>query len=126
MYRIQKNSNHLLVEFLDDFDILMIQTIIRHETMLREYADMDDIWLIGNHRADINLSDLETMAQDFQCRCSSDAKRKKTAIVVDEGLTEAILQLWVKEAESRVPFEIQIFHTLEEAEAWLGVDSKAA
>ena len=126
MYRIHKHATHLLVEFLENFDCNAVREIIRHETMLREYADTNDIWLIGKHRADINLNDLEIMVQAFRCRCPEDAKRKKSALVVDEGLTEAILQLWVKEAGTRVSFDIRIFHTLEEAEAWLGVGSKAA
>ena len=63
MYEIRKERDHLLVEFLDDFDYLMVQTIIRHETMLKEYPDTNDIWLVGKHHANIRLGELEAMVE---------------------------------------------------------------
>lgn len=127
MYKITQNSDHLLVEFQEDFDFFTIEAIIRDETRLAEYAGMNDIWLIGKHRSLLTLDELETMATDFKCMCPQDASREKTAIVVEQGLTEAIVELWIKELAKKVPFEIRIFHTLEEAEDWLGVvESKVA
>ena len=122
MYQIKKKSDHLLVEFLDDFNFHMIQTIIRHVTLLKEYPDTNDIWLIGNYRADIRLGELEAMVREFQCGCPETATRSQTAVVVDEGLTHAIFELWIKGLRKRVAFDIQIFHSLADAEAWLGLE----
>ena len=119
MYEIRKQRGHLLVEFLDNFDYPMIQTIIRHETMLKEYPDTNDIWLIGKHHANIRLGELEMMVQEFHCLCPTDAARTKTAVVVNQGLTGAILELWVNALQKRVAFDIKIFHALDEAKAWL-------
>jgi hypothetical protein len=119
MYEIKKENGHLLIEFQEDFNFHMVQTIIRHVTMLKEYPDTHDIWLIGKCRADIRLGELETMVREFQCLCPTDATRTQTAIVVEAGLTGAILELWVKALQNRVAFDIRIFQTLEEAEAWL-------
>ncbi len=121
MYEIRKNNSHLFVELQDDFDYPMIQTIIRHETMMKEYPHTNDIWLIGGHHADIRLGELETMVRDFHCHCPTDATRTKTAVVVNEGLTGAIFELWVKGIQKRVAFDIRIFHALDEAEEWLGL-----
>ena len=121
MYKIHTFQNHLLVKFEEDFDCNAIKAIIHHETRMPEYERMNDIWLIEKHHALVSLGDLETLVQDFRCRCPRNAIRRKTALVAELGLTEAILQLWVKEAKNRVPFDMQIFHTLEEAEVWLGV-----
>ncbi len=121
MYEITKNSDYLLVEFLENFNFPMIQTIFHHVTMLKEYPDTNDIWLIGKHRADIRLGELETMVREFHCLCPTDATRTRTAVVVNEGLTGAILELWVNALQKCVAFEMRIFHTLEGAEAWLGV-----
>lgn len=121
MYEIRKNNNHLRVEFKDDFDYPVIKAIIRHETMMKEYPDTNDIWLIGKHHANIRLSELDTMVQDFHCLCPTDSTRSKTAVVVNEGLTGAVLELWVNALKKRVAFEIQLFHTLDEAEDWLGL-----
>jgi hypothetical protein len=121
MYEIRKERDHLRVEFQEDFNYPMIKTIIHHETMLKEYPDTNDIWLVGKHRADIRLGELETMVREFHCLCPTDATRTKTAIVVDEGLTGAILEIWVNALQKRVTFDIKIFHTLDEAQEWLGV-----
>ena len=121
MYEIRKNDSHLLVEFQGDFNYPMIQTIIRHETMMKEYPNTNDIWLVGKHHADIRLGELETMVREFHCLCPTDATRTKTAVVVNEGLTGAIFELWVKGIQKRVAFDIRIFTALDEAEAWMGV-----
>lgn len=119
MYRIEKEEGYLLVRFLDDFDYGIVQAVIHHVTSMGDFADTNDIWLIGKHRADIRLGELETMVRDFQCHCPRDAARSKTAIVVNPGLTEAIIGLWVDGARKRVPFDMRIFHTFEEALTWL-------
>jgi hypothetical protein len=121
MYKIHTNPDHLLVEFNENFDYPMIQTIIHHETTMVEYPGTNDIWLIGTHHADIRLGELEAMVGDFSCRCPRDATRTKTAIVAEQGLTQAIIEIWMNAAQKRVAFEMRIFKTLVEAEAWLGV-----
>jgi len=122
MYSISHNAGYLLVEFVDDIDFFIIQTAIHQETMLREYAGTNDIWLIGHYRVAIRLDDLERLATEFQCRCPRNATRTKTAIVVNEGLTGAIIELWVKGVRTKVPFAIEIFRTLHDAKCWLGIE----
>jgi len=121
MYSIVRNDGYLIVEFLENFDFSMIQAAIHHETMLGEYADTNDIWLIGANRAAIHLGELETLVNEFHCRCPRNAARTKTAIVVNEGLTGAIVELWVNGLKKKVTFEIEIFRTLDDAKVWLGV-----
>lgn len=121
MYRISRNDGYLMVKFIDDIDFSMMQAAIHHETMLREYADTNDIWLIGKNRAAIHLGELETLVTELQCRCPRDATRTKTAVVVHEGLTGAIIELWVNGLRKKVAFEIEIFRTLNEAKSWMGI-----
>jgi hypothetical protein len=121
MYNIARKNGYLLVKFLEDFDFSMIQAAIHHETMLGEYAETNDIWVLSDKRADIHLGELETLVNEFQCRCPRNASRTKTAIVVDEGLTSAIIELWVTGLRKKVSFEIEMFRTLEEAKDWLGI-----
>lgn len=121
MYRINRNKAYLMVQFIDDMDFSMIQAAIHHETMLREYADTNDIWLIGKNRIAIHLEEIETLANEFQCRCPRDATRSKTAIVVEPGLTGAIVELLVNGLQKKVAFEIEIFRALDDAKHWLGV-----
>jgi len=127
MYKIHELESHLRVELKDDFCFGTIRTIIHNVTSLPLYASMDDIWLIGKHHALISLGDIEELVADFRCQCSRSATRKKTAVVVDEGLTESIVQLWTEGVDKQLPFECSMFHTLAEAEAWLGMaDSTVA
>jgi hypothetical protein len=121
MYRITRNDGYLMVKFIDDFDFPMIQTAIRHETTMREYADTNDIWLIGDNHARIRLAEVEMLVSEFQTRCSRYERRSKTALVVDAGLTGAIMELLVDGLKKRVAFEVEIFRTLEDAKEWLEV-----
>ena len=121
MYYIRKNRDHLLVEFKDDFDCNTIRAIIHHVTMLKEYPEKDDIWLIGEYRADIRLGDLDLLVNDFCCQCSRDTTHKKTAFVAEQGLTRSIIELWISDVQERLPFELQIFDTLADAHSWVGI-----
>ena len=121
MYTIEKHEECLLVRFDEDFDYNMVQTIIHHVTSIKEYPSTNDIWLIGKYRADIRLGELETLMREFQCRCPRDASRTKTAIVVEPGMTESIIQLWMNATRKRVSFDMCIFNTLREAQAWLEI-----
>lgn len=124
MYKIHTLEHHILVKFEADFTCQSIRAIIRHETAIPEYLRWNDIWMIGKHHSSISLPDFETMTAEFNCMCPRNAPRKKTAVVIDQGLTEAIVQLWIKQLGNKIPFEIRIFHTLAEAESWLGVVAK--
>ena len=119
MYSIQEYGDCLKVGFNSDFDCSTVQTIIHHETAMPEYRSTNDIWVIGSHRARIRLGEIDTMVRDFQCRCTRDGDRTRTAIVVDEGFTHSIIELWVNALLKSVPFEIRIFNALEDAEVWL-------
>ena len=119
MYTITKNDGYLLVKFVDDFDFPVVHTAIHHETMMPEYADTNDIWLIGANRANICLGEMDLMVREFHCRCPRYARRSKTAVVVKEGLTGSIMDLWVSALRKRVAFEIEIFRTIDDAKEWL-------
>jgi len=126
MYNIVRNGDYLLVTFLEDFDYPMIHSAIHHETMLGEYADTNDIWLIGNKRAQIHLGEIDLLVREFECRCPRGAERTKTAVVVDEGLTGSIIELLVSGLRKKVAFEIELFRTLEAAQEWLEVNEASA
>ena len=127
MYKIENNDDYLLVMFEDDFDYNTVNVIIHHVMMMKEYPCTNDLWMIGKHHAHIRLGELETMVREFHCLCPLDSTRTKTAIVAEQGLTQSILELWVHAVRKKVSFNLKIFHTLEEAEEWLGaVESRVA
>lgn len=126
MYKIEKNSNYLQVKFNQDFDHGTIRKIIHHITRMEEYPHTNDLWIVGKHHANIRLHELETMVNEFQCRCPNHATRTKTAVVAERGQTRSILELWLNATQKRVSFELKLFHTLEEAKLWLGTASPEA
>jgi|GEM_PF-3110718 len=119
MYNINKEKEYLLVKLHNDFNYPLVKTIIHHETALEDYRNKNDIWLVGEHHADIRLSELENMVKEFEQHCPAEAKRRKTAVVIRPGLTHAIFELWAKALRKRVTFEIELFQTLEEAQHWM-------
>lgn len=119
MYSIREHNGYLKVEFNEDFDFNTIQAVIHHVTSMHQYFQTNDIWVIGSHHAHIRLGEIETMVGEFQCRCPRDAQRTKTAIVVDEGFTHAIIELWVSALHKKIAFDMQIFDNLSAAEVWL-------
>lgn len=119
MYSIQEDEGFLRVGFNGDFDCSTVQTIIHHETAMPQYRRTNDIWVIGSHCARIRLGEIESMVREFHCRCTRDGNLTRTAIVVDEGFTHSIIELWVNAVLKKVPFEIRIFNDLETAELWL-------
>ena len=127
MYKIENQDGYLLVKFEEDFDYNALKVIIHHVTMMQEYPCTNDLWMVGKHHAHIRLGELETMVREFHCLCPVDATRTKTAIVAEQGLTQSILELWVHAVRKKVSFDLQVFHTLDEAQEWLGVtESKVA
>ncbi len=122
MYKIDKNDDFLLIRLEEDFDYNVMKSLIHHVTSIKEYPYTNDIWIIGARCADIRLGELEFMVSDFQCHCPRDAARTKTAIVVDPGLTESIIELWVSAVSKRVSFEMRMFHSLADARLWLEME----
>lgn len=119
MYKIEKNKKHLRVRLTADFGYNEIRTIMHHVTMLPEYPETDDLWLIGEHRANIRLGELEAMVEDFLRHCPGDASQRRTAVVVEPGFTHAIMELWMKAVRKRAPFDMKMCDTEAEAETWL-------
>jgi len=74
----------------------------------------------------ITINDIEPMASAFNCMYPKGTSRQKTAVVVDQGLTEAIVLLWIRTLRKKVPFDLEVFHTIEKAKHWLGISEVAA
>lgn len=119
MYSIQAYEDCLRIGFNGDFDCGTIHAIIHHETAMPQYRSTNDLWVIGGHHARIRLGEIDTMVREFHRRCTRDGDRTRTAIVVDEGFTHSIIELWVSAVLKKVPFEMRIFNDVEGAEEWL-------
>jgi hypothetical protein len=126
MYTISIHKKHMVVKFEDNFGYEAIRAILHHQTRMPEYIRMHDIWLIGKHHSLISLGELLSIVDDFTCLCPTSVERKKIALVVDQGLTESIVQLLAQGVNRKHRFECRVINTLYEAEAWLGVAAAEA
>lgn len=118
MYSIENSDGCRLVRFESNFNCSIIKLIVHHETQFPDYYRTNDIWLIGEHRSLISISDIDSIVFDFKCRCPKNAFRRKTAVVVAPGLTEAVVGILIDEISRKIPFEIRIFNAIEDAYIW--------
>ncbi len=126
MYTFQKNSDHMLVKFENDFDCAELTKLIQLATADREYPDTNDIWLVGPHHAVMSMGDLISIMDSFCSCCPQNCNQRRTAFVADHGTTEGFLGLMAKGMGRKLPFECRLFHTLAEAQEWLNNNRTAA
>jgi hypothetical protein len=110
-----------MVRFKENFSYHDLKLIIHHDLFVPEGTDLHNIWLIGKHHAQIRMGELLSIVDDFKFSQSFHVKDKKTAIVVEQGLTEAIMQLLADGLQKELSYKCRVFHTLEKAQEWLGL-----
>jgi len=119
MYTISKNNECMLVEFNADFDYGTMKSILINKTLAAEFRHLHNLWMIGKHRAQLRLGDIQTLVDDFVRLHVGSTCTKKMAIVVEPGLTEAKMQLIASGIERLESISSRVFHTVSEARHWL-------
>lgn len=119
MYHITKTNESLLVEIEADFDYGTIKQITYNETVMSEAGRLNDIWLFGKHRAQLRLGDIQLLVDDFKRLYARPSDTKKIAMVVQQGLTEAIIQLLASGIRRCASVSCCVFHTVDEARQWV-------
>lgn len=122
MYKIDKTDTSLLVQFRGDFDYSTIKQIIYNELMVPNFCQLNGFWLVGKHRANLRLGDVQNIVEDY-CKCCSQCNSctRKMAIVAEPGLTSAILELIAKGLNRKRALSCRVFESREAAEKWVGI-----
>lgn len=120
MYQVSRDEHCIMVELKQDFDYGILKEIIYNEIMISDAMHLHDIWLVGQHRAHLRLGELQNIVDDFRKLCPKGMRHKKSAIVVDPGLTEAILKLLADGIQMRLPITCRTFRAVDEARNWIG------
>lgn len=120
MYQLEKHDECLLVFFRETLNYSSIKCLIHDELVMPEFSRMNDIWLIGKHRADLRLREIQALLDDICQLVPAGVRTGKIAIVVDPGLTSAILELLAAGLERRLSLSCRTFETFEAAEEWIG------
>ena len=118
MHTIDRVKDYLLVTLEGEATSHAFKSAIDEEFARDDYHVMNDVWQLGNCELSVQQDQLEDIVSHIQLIYPQSASRNKTAIVVSSGLSRAMAQFWAEHAEL-LPYEIQVFMSLEEAEAWV-------
>lgn len=123
MHTIQVNDTHIVVTFLNNPDLIELETAILEEINNPLFAELNDIWVFGGYSMNVPLGQfyyLEALINKF---FPENATRTKTAIVADHGLGFAIAEVW--SSTTRLPYKTKIFDTRKDAEKWVTAPSRS-
>lgn len=118
MYNITSQKNYLLVRFTDEIRYSQIVAAIEELLAREDFPQWDDIWVFEGRLVDIRYEQLDTLIQAILSRYPMVASRSKTALVTATGFMAAIAEEFLRLARI-LPYELQLFHSLEDAENWL-------
>lgn len=121
MYKVTDTDDYLLVKFEEAFTRSDLKALISQKILREEYAHKNDIWLIGAHQAHLYMDDILSIVDDIKHLHPNHVEGSKTALVVNEGLNAAIMDLLAEGLTNQLSFEYRLFHTLKEAKTWIGV-----
>ena len=85
---------------------------------LPDYQSRDSLWVFGRESFRVQIGELLEIAKFIRKSYSRGHKRTRRAMVVPPGLNAGFARVW-SEMAPNLPFELKIFHELEEAELWL-------
>ena len=118
MHTISKKSGHLLVTIEGDLTYQALKEAIEEELTRDDYANINDIWQFDNCVILVEHHQFKEIVNDLLQKYPQQVSRTKTALVASSGVSRAFMQIW-KEVTRALQYEIQIFMTLGEAEAWI-------
>lgn len=118
MHKISRPGHHLLVEFGPTIDLDAIFAALGDVYRERDYADINDVWVIGDASIFVSHDDFETIIARIESGYPADAKRTKTALVCSTGFNRVVAKMWSHEA-ARLPYTVRVFHQLEDAQLWV-------
>lgn len=118
MHKILAKQNYLLVTIEGDANFQDIVNAFGEELEREDYPNMNDIWDFTNCTILVDHTDYSNVTNSLLESYPTAASRTKTALVVSSEVSKIFLQIWADLSE-KLPYEVKIFLTIEEAEAWI-------
>jgi hypothetical protein len=85
---------------------------------LPDYQSRYSLWVFGPESFRVQMGELLEIAQFIRKSYSRTSARTRRAMVIPPGLNAGFARVW-SEMVTNLPFDLKIFHELEEAEVWL-------
>ena len=123
MYTIDISNDCICVTIRNDFDYSTIKRILHDELVIPGFCRLHEVWLVGTHRAQVRLGELQTIVDDFSRLCPREVIDKKMAFVAEPGLTSAILELLADGLDRKLALSCRTFRSREAAEEWIGLSA---
>ena len=116
-FRIEKGGEFIEVHLWGNGDESEVLHILRKLREMAPRKEISDLWLLSEEYV-IPWKAFLPIVKEVARFASDDIIPNKTAIVVASHLQMAQARLYLEEAK-RLPFEIAVFMTREEAISWL-------
>jgi len=123
MYGIEKHGDYLLVRFEEDFNNNDVRLVL-NQLLQPRCARQDIVWLVGPHRYQVSMGELQLIVDEYGASCSMPARQRRCVFVVEPGLTAAYIDLLARHLSMAMPFSYQVVQSLEAAEAWLEAEKR--
>lgn len=115
--KIIVKKDYILVE-PKEIDYWEIWEGIGAELNLPKFPEKNDIWVFHDGPVHLTYVDLYRLKDFIQKNYPEDAKRNKTALVVETGIHKAMAEFFIQIGED-LPFEIRVFSDFQAAEDWI-------
>jgi hypothetical protein len=116
-FRIEKTEDSIEVHLWGNGDQWEIMNILRQLREMVPRKEISDLWLISKEYV-VPWHTFSPIVKEISSLLPNDMIASKTAIVVSDHLQMSQARLYLEEAK-RLPFEIGVFMTREEAMRWL-------
>ncbi len=118
-YRIEEVDSIFEVQLYDPTSLPEVLDAIRELARMDPRKERCDLWSF-NSNLFLSLTEYPDMVREVAGLCSGkDFVGNRSAIIVSSGLQEAVAEMYQNKAAGKLPFEIGVFTSREDALRWL-------
>jgi hypothetical protein len=117
-YRIEEVDSIFEVRVWDPTSALEVLHAITELARRDPRKERCDLWSFDTNLF-LSLTEYPGMVRETASLCGKDFVGNRSAILVYKGLQEAVAEMYQSEAAGKLPFEIGVFTSREDAIRWL-------
>lgn len=118
MHSIERRNDYLYVSMRGEMSAAEVHAAVLSAVARDDYFYLNTIYELEMKSVTLGLADLRSLRDKITAAYPAGALRNKTALVSSNELICIVGEIWADVAKD-LPYEVQVFQTLEEAEAWI-------